>query len=207
MTRRRRIFLAFAAIMISVLLIVVAGVATLTQSEWGTRQVVRIALDRVNNAIQGTMYIGRISGSIFTGMTIDSLEIRDKNDSLFVAIARLEMEYDPRDLLDRRVLMRNVRMARLRANIFEDSTGMFNFRRIFPSGPPGPAQEVPRNAWGQFIKLENVTIDSTAITVTTRWAADSTLPRAQRDSLTTYNLRSEERRVGKERSPGGRAKT
>ncbi len=200
MTRRRRIFFAFLAIMISVLLIVVAGVATLTQSEWGTRQVVQYAVNRVNGAIQGTLYIGRISGSIFTGMTIDSLEIRDKNDSLFVAVARLQMEYDPRDLLDKRVLFRNVRMSRLRANVFEDSLGMFNFRRIFPSGPPGPAQEVPRNAWGQFIKLENVTVDSTAITVTTRWSADTALPRAQRDSLTTFNLQRTDKNI--RRGPG-----
>ena len=200
MTRRRRIFLAFAAIMISVILIVVAVVATLTQSEWGTTQVVRYAVGRVNNAIQGTLYIGRISGSIFTGMTIDSLEIRDKNDSLFVAVARLQMEYDPRDLLDQRVLFRNVRMGRLVANVFEDSAGMFNFRRIFPSGPPGPAQEIPRNAWGQFIKLEDVIIDSTAITVTTRWSADTTLPRAQRDSLTTYNLQRTDKVIW--RGPG-----
>ena len=66
MTRRRRIFLAFLAIMISMLLIVVGGVATLTQSEWGTKQVVRYAVGRVNKGIQGTLYIGRISGSIFT---------------------------------------------------------------------------------------------------------------------------------------------
>ena len=108
MTRRRRIFLAFLAIMISVLLIVVAGVATLTQSEWGTTKLVRYAVGRVNNSIQGTLFIGRISGSIFTGMTIDTLEIRDKNDSVFVAAANVSMEYDPRDLLDRRILMRNV---------------------------------------------------------------------------------------------------
>ena len=73
------------------------------------------------------------------------------------------------------------------ANVFEDSVGMFNFRRIFPRAP-GPAQEVPRNAWGQFIKLENVIVDSAKITVTTRWAADTFLTRSQRDSLTTFNL-------------------
>ena len=51
MTRRRRIFLAFAAIMISMILIVVAVVATLTQSEWGTAKLVNFAVDRVNRGI------------------------------------------------------------------------------------------------------------------------------------------------------------
>ena len=188
MSRRRRIFLAFTAIMISVILIVVAGVATLTQSEWGTAKLVNFAVDRVNRGIQGRMYIGRISGSIFTGMLIDTLEIRDKNDSVFVAAANLRLEYDPRDLLDKRLLLRNVQFGRLYANIFEDSVGMFNFRRIFPQGPPGPAEEVPRLAWGQFIKLENVIVDSSTVTVTTRWFPDNALPLRVQDSLTIYNL-------------------
>ena len=200
MSRRRRIFLAFAAIMISMILIIVAGVATLTQSEWGTAKLVNFAVDRVNRGIHGSLYIGRISGSIFTGMTIDTVEIRDENDSLFVAGANLRMEYDPRDLLDRRILVRNVQFGRLTANIFEDSLGMFNFRRIFPSGPPGPAQEAPRLAWGQFIKLENVIVDSATVTVTTRWFPDSSLPLRLQDSITTASLQRTDKVIW--RGPG-----
>ena len=200
MSRRRRIFLAFVAIMISMILIVVGVVATLTQSEWGTAKLVRYAVGQVNKGIQGTLYIGRISGSIFTGMTIDTLEIRDKNDSVFVAAANVQMEYDPRDLLDKRLLLRNVRFGRLYANVFEDSVGMFNFRRIFPEGPPGPAEEVPRLAWGQFFKLENVVIDSSTVTVTTRWFPDNTLPLRVQDSLTIYNLQRTDKVI--RRGPG-----
>jgi translocation and assembly module TamB len=188
MTRRRRIFLAFAIIMVSMMLIIVGGVATLTRSEWGTAKLVQFGVGAFNRAVQGTLYIGRVSGSIFTGMTIDTLEIRDRNDSLFVAAANVSMQYDPRDLLDRRILLKNVRFGRLVGNLFEDSVGQFNFRRIFPSGPPGQPQEAPRLAFGQFIKLENVTIDSAAVTLSTRWAPDSALPRSVRDSITTFNL-------------------
>jgi translocation and assembly module TamB len=200
MSRRRRIFLAFVAIMLSMILIIVAGVATITQSEWGTTKLVQFAVDRINRGIQGTMYIGRISGSIFTGMTIDSVEIRDRNDSLFVAAATVRLEYDPRDLLDRRVLLRAVRLGRVTANIFEDSVGMFNFRRIFPSGPPGPAQEAPRLAWGQFIKLEDVIVDSATVTVTTRWFPDSALPLRVQDSITLASLQRTDKIIW--RGPG-----
>lgn len=188
MTRRRRIFLAFGIIMATMILLLVGGVATLTRSEWGTAKLVAYAVGMFNRGVQGTLYVGRVSGSIFTGMTIDSLELRDKNDSLFVAAANVQLAYDPRDLLDRRVLLKNVRFGRLVAHVFEDSVGMFNFRRIFPSGPPGPLQEVPRNALGQFVKLENVIIDSASVRLTTRWVADAALPRSVRDSLTTFNL-------------------
>src|SRR5688572_17100115 len=200
MTRRRRIFIAFVAIMIGMLVVGVGAIATLTQSEWGTAKLVEFVLGRVNKGIQGTIYVGRVSGSIFTGMTIDTLEIRDKNDSVFVAGANVQMQYDPRDLLDKRILFRNVRFGRLTANIFEDSVGMFNFRRIFASGPPGPVQEVPRQALGQFIKLEDVIIDSARITVTTRWAPDPSLPRRVQDSLTTFNLQRTDKVIW--RGPG-----
>ena len=200
MSRRRRIFLAFATIMISMMLIVVGGVATLTRSEWGTAKLVNFVVDRVNSGIQGTLYIGRISGSIFTGMTIDTVEIRDKNDSLFVAATAVRLEYDPRDLIDRRLLLRNVRLGRLTAQVFEDSVGMFNFRRIFPAGPPGPAQEAPRMAWGQFIKLENVIVDSATVIVTTRWFPDSALPLRVQDSLTTFALQRTDKVIW--RGPG-----
>lgn len=188
MTRRRRIFIAFAAIMVFMIVLIAGGILMLTRSEWGKAKGVEYALGIVNRAIQGTLYVGRVSGSIFTGMNIDTLEIRDRNDSLFIAAAHVSLVYDPRDLLDRRLLFSNVRFGRLVANIFEDSVGMFNFRRIFPSGPPGPVTEVPRNAWGQFIKLENVVVDSANVRLTTRWAVDSTLPRSVRDSITTFNL-------------------
>ena len=200
MSRRRRIFYAFVAIVIGVIVVLVGGIMTLTRSEWGKAKAVAYAVGLANKGIHGTLYIGRVSGSIFTGMLIDTLEIRDENDSVFVAAANVQMEYDPRDLLDRRILLKHVRFGRLVANIFEDSVGMFNFRRIFPSGPPGPVQEAPRLGWGQFIKLEDVVVDSASIAVTTRWRADTTLARAVRDSLTAYNLQRTDKVIW--RGPG-----
>lgn len=200
MSRRRRIFYAFVAIMVTMILVVGVGVATLTQTEWGTTKLVNFAVDRVQRGIDGKLFIGRISGSIFTGMTIDTLEIRDNNDSVLVAGANISLEYDLRDLIDRRILLRDLRVGRLTANVFEDSLGMFNFRHIFPAGPPGPAQEAPRLAWGQFIKLANVVVDSATVTVTTRWFPDASLPLRVQDSLTTFNLQRTDKMIW--RGPG-----
>jgi hypothetical protein len=110
------------------------------------------------------VYVGRVSGSIFTGMLIDTVEIRDKNDSLFVAAANVSLAYDPRDLFDRRLLFRNVRASRVTANIFEDSVGMLNFRRIFPQGPPGHGRK-PRG-WVGGSSSSSKTSSSTTSQVT-----------------------------------------
>ncbi len=82
MSRRRRVFLAFAIIVVSVIGISVIGVATLTRTDWGRGKLVEVVLGQVNKGIQGTMYIGRIDGSIFTGFSVDTFEIRDRNDSV-----------------------------------------------------------------------------------------------------------------------------
>jgi translocation and assembly module TamB len=200
MTRRRRIFLAFIAIMVGMVLLLGGGIYTLTRSEWGKRKGVEYVIELVNKSIQGKLYIGRVSGSIFTGLFVDSVEIRDKNDSLFVAAANVSLEYDPRDVLDRRLLLRHVRAGRVTANIFEDSIGMLNFRRIFPQGPPGPRQEVPRMGWGQFFKLEDVIVDNVHVTLTTRWNPDPRLTKAERDSVTTFNLQRTDKVIW--RGPG-----
>ena len=188
MTRRRRIFLAFVAIVVAMVAILGGGIYTLTQSEWGKRKGVEYLLGIVNKSIQGKLYIGRVSGSIFTGLQVDTVEIRDKNDSLFVAAANVSLEYDPRDVIDRRLLLRHVRAGRATVHIFEDSIGMLNFRRIFPSGPPGPRQEAPRMSFGQFIKIEDAIVDNVSLTLTTRWKPDTTLPRAVRDSIIAFNI-------------------
>src|SRR5687768_16542170 len=119
MSRRRRIFIAFAAIMVRMMVIVVGVVATLTRSEWGTAKLVNYAIERVKKDSDGELYMGRISGRILAGVTIHSVEIRDENDSIFIAAARVQMEYDPRDLLDQRLLLKRVRFGRLTGNIFE----------------------------------------------------------------------------------------
>jgi translocation and assembly module TamB len=201
MTRRRRVFVAFCLTVAGLLAVFAGSVAILTRTDWGRAKALAFAVETVNRGIQGRLYIGTISGSIFTGLQIDTLEIRDRNDSLFVALARVDLQYDPRDLLDRRLLFHRVRLGRVTANIFEDSIGMLNFRRIFPSGPPGQAQEPSRQAWGQFIKLEDVVVESAQVTLTTRWSpGDSTVPRSVLDSITTFNLQRTDKVIW--RGPG-----
>ena len=148
MSRRRRVLLASAVIVMSLLGVLVVGLFTLTRTPWGLEQGRRYVVRLFASGLQGRLYLGALGGSIFTGLTLDSLEIRDRNDSLFIALGRLEVEFDPRDLLDRRILLRRVRLSSLTAQVFEDSVGMLNFRRIFPSGPPGPPTQVASSDLG-----------------------------------------------------------
>jgi len=55
--------------------------------------------------VKGRVYLGHLSGGLVGGVTIDSVEIRDDEDSVFFASGPITVEYDPRDLFDRRILL------------------------------------------------------------------------------------------------------
>ena len=72
-------------------LVVVAIVVAITQTAFGRERVRDYLMARLKSSIgdRGSMYVGTIGGNLFTGVDIDSLELRDDEDSLFVEVARV----------------------------------------------------------------------------------------------------------------------
>ena len=85
MTRRLRIAIASAIVLLSLAVLVVIAFVSLTHTEFGENRVRSLVESMVKGKVKGKIYIGRMSGGFFSGATIDSLEIRDDEDSLFVA--------------------------------------------------------------------------------------------------------------------------
>src|SRR4051812_37399537 len=108
MTRRNFIALISLCVVIALGAIVVGVGVFATQSHYGQETMRKWVQARVSSSIHGRAYIGRVSGNFLTGITIDSLELRDDEDSLFVASGRITLRYDPRDLVDRRLYFRGV---------------------------------------------------------------------------------------------------
>ena len=97
MPRRRTVVLASAATLLALGGLLAAGITAVTQTSWGREQIRVRVLGLINSKIQGTMYIGRIDGSLFTDVVIDSFAIRDRQDSVFVATGPIHIRFDPRD--------------------------------------------------------------------------------------------------------------
>src|SRR5512132_2344364 len=108
MSRRLRVAIASAAVLLTLGLIIVIAFVSLTRTRFGQDRVRSLVESMVKGKVKGKLYIGRISGGFFNGATIDSLEIRDDEDSLFVATGRIRVSYDARDLFDRRILLSHV---------------------------------------------------------------------------------------------------
>ncbi|HEX4931625.1 MAG TPA: hypothetical protein VFV33_00515, partial [Gemmatimonadaceae bacterium] len=132
MTRRRAVVLASAATLFALGGLLVGGIAAVTQTAWGREKIRTQAMAFINGKIKGRMYIGRLEGSLFTNLVVDSFAIRELNDSVFVATGPIHIRFDPRDLLDRRIVASDVRVERAFVHVHQDSTKGWNYRRIFP---------------------------------------------------------------------------
>src|SRR4026207_1934763 len=85
MSRRSRIVTFSALTLLSAMVIVFLIALSLTQTEYGQGQVRRYVQSWISGKVKGKIYIGRISGGLFRGVTIDSVDIRDSEDSLFLS--------------------------------------------------------------------------------------------------------------------------
>ena len=133
MTRRLRIVIASAVVLVGLLLIVILSFIGVTHTGFGQERVRRMVGTMLEGRVKGKVYIGHMSGGFFNGVTIDSVEIRDDEDSVFFASGPVRVEYDPRDLFDRRILLSHLEAHRPVVHLRQHENGDWNFRRIFPA--------------------------------------------------------------------------
>lgn len=200
MSRRRSVVLVSAALLLALAVVLVLAAAVVTQTPWGRDRIRAFAESRIRNAIGGTIHLGRISGSLFTNVIIDSVEIRGPDDSLFAATGRLEVHFDPRNLLEQRLILSGLRVANASVNLRQDSTGRFNFRDIFPSNPnPGPPRTAP--GWGDYIVVDEGVVERLDLVLRTRWDPPDELRGRALDSAINRALTREDKEI--RRVPGG----
>jgi hypothetical protein len=169
------------------MLIVVLVAVSLTQTSYGQGQVRRYLQSWVSGKVKGRIYVGQISGGLFNGVTIDSMEIRDDEDSLFVSSGRIRVHYDARDIMDRRILLSHVDVEHPTVYVRQHENGDWNWRRIFPEGP-----KTPRGArgFGDFIVMDSADVHDGQMVLTLPWHLPNTLRGTKRDSAIAYALGS-----------------
>jgi hypothetical protein len=180
MSSRRRVVIG-SALALAALIVLAAGlVVSVTQTQYGQNQVRKYVQSWISGKVRGKFYVGRISGGLFSGVTIDSVEIRDEKDSLFVASGPIRIKYDARDLFDKRILLSHVDVTRPRVRLQEHEDGKWNYQRIFPSGPKKPRGLNP--SFGDFIVIDSADVRNADVIVALRWHPSPLLRGYQRDS-------------------------
>ena len=139
MKRRHLVVLVSAATLVIAVFIAVVTIGVGVGTDTGRETIRTLVEQQVGGRINGKLHIGRIGGGFLTGFTIDTFAIRGADDSLFVSTGRIKVDYDLRDLLDRRILLRDVEIDRLFVRLHQFEQGDWNHERIFRrSGPRGP---------------------------------------------------------------------
>lgn len=186
MSRRRKVVLSSAAILISLMLVVILLLVGGTQTRFGQERVRSFVQSWLSAKVRGTMHVGRISGGLLNGVVIDSIEIRDENDSLFLATGRVFVRYELRDLFDKRVLVRLLEVEHPNVHLRYYPDGKWNFERIFPRGQPAPLGR--RRGFGEFVQLDSAVFRDARFAVTIPWRVLGNPPRRVRDSIVTAAL-------------------
>jgi translocation and assembly module TamB len=133
---------------------------------------------------RGKIHVGALSGGFLTGLTIDSLEFREPNDSLFLATGPVRVTYDPRDIMDGVIYLRSLDVQRPFMRL-QRRNNEWNYRSIFPAGAPRTG---PRRGFGSRITVANVRIRGGNVRLGLPWSPPDSLRGARRDSAIAVAL-------------------
>src|SRR5256714_9426781 len=186
MTRRLRIAIGSAIILLGLLAIVFLSFLGVTHTSVGQERLRRMVSTMLEGRVKGKVYIGHLSGGLVGGVTIDSVEIRDDEDSVFFASGPITVAYDPRDLFDRRILLSRVEATRPYVHLRQHQNGDWNFRRIFPASV-GKEQRNKRG-FGQYIVADTSIVHGARLVLTLPWHLSDTLRGYKLDSALRYEL-------------------
>ncbi|WP_411278490.1 translocation/assembly module TamB domain-containing protein [Gemmatimonas sp.] len=184
--RRRTVVLATAAVLLSLVALIVGGVAVLTQTDRGRAAIMRVVVPAISATIPGTLYVGKVSGTLFTDITIDSIDIRSADGTPFLSSGPIRASYDPRDLLDRRIVVKSLEVTRPVITMVDYGNDDWNWKRALRRKGVFASKSTSR--FGEFIVIDTTTIRELTFTARLPWILSDTLKGAKRDSALTYNL-------------------
>ena len=186
MTRRLRIVIGSAIILVGLLAIVMLVFLGVTHTSVGQERVRSMVATMLEGKVKGKVYIGHMSGGLVGGVRIDSVEIRDDEDSVFFASGPITVSYDPRDLFDRRILLSHVEAEHPFVHIRQHANGDWNFRRIFPASVE--KQKRNERGFGQYIVIDSSVVRDATFLLTLPWHPSDTLRGAKLDSAIRFEL-------------------
>jgi translocation and assembly module TamB len=132
MIRRRVVALISALLMLGIATVTVGAFVLATQGDRGREWIRRAIEAQLAQTMQGTVHIGTLSGSFLTDLRVDSIRIADLDDSTFFASGPIEVTFDPRDLVDGRVILRTVSVERPFVAMRKDHDRRWTNTKLWP---------------------------------------------------------------------------
>src|SRR5438105_541509 len=194
MKRRHLVVVISAVTLLTIIFVAAVTIGVGVGTDPGREQIRALIQQQVGTRVRGKVFLGKIHGGLLTGFTIDSFAIRDFEDSLLVSTGKVTMDYDPRDLMDRRLLLQNVDVEHPVFRLWQHQKGDWNIQRIFKTGRPS-APNVPGRSFGDFVVLDSLRVHDAQFILTRAWEPDDSLTGAKRDSAIRINLANPRREI------------
>lgn len=185
--RRRTIVLGTAAVLLTLLAGIVGGIVMLTQTDRGRAFIMRAVLPAARAAIPGRLYVGKVSGTLFNDITIDSLDLRAPDGTPFISSGPIRLTYDPRDLLDARIVIKSLDVTRPRVTLVDYGQDDWNWRRALQRSPR--KKGAPSSSrFGQYVVIDTTALHEVTFVMRLPWTLPDSLKGAKRDSALAFNL-------------------
>jgi len=178
----RKGLIRFLAAIVIVVVLLIIGVYTLANTDWGREQVRKRIVAMLQENSHGIIRIGKVTGNLLNGFTLHDLSITDSAGAPFVKAEEGSARYTLRSLTSKRVEFDDVRLVRAVIVLDRRPGGRWNYDRIFPRDTMtsrGPR----KTGWGTWIRFTDVTLVDTDLTVRSPWEPDASLTRAQRSDI------------------------
>jgi len=185
--------------LVSLCVLLVLGAAVLgvgfavVRSRAGQERLRAFVEGQLRGAVNGSVHLGRISGGLLTDVTIDTVAIRGPDGALFLSTGRIQLSYDPRDLVDRRILLRSVSVEHPWVHLRQYEDGDWNYKRVFKRGTPSPKGQ--GRSFGDFIVAQAVKSRGASFVLTLPWHPADSLRGARRDSAIAAALAREDAEI------------
>ncbi len=186
---RRRVVVALSALVLLVIGLAVVGSAVwMTQTDWGRARIRAFLVARLASVVHGRLYVGRLGGNLLTEVTIDSIDLRDREGRPFISTGPLTVRFDPRDLVDQRILLQHVDVSHPVVHIVNYRGTGWNYRDIFGPGSNRRRSLTHVRGFGDYIVFRDVTVRDASIEYAEPWQPDDSLRGARRDSVIAVEL-------------------
>lgn len=186
-SRRRLAAYVAAGTLLALTGVTVGLVVGATQTDVGRDYVRRTLLTTIAPNVRGRLYVGAIRGGFFSGVTVDSVELRGADDSLVAAAGRLRVEYKLGDLVDKRVLLRRVEIERPVVHLRQFENGSWNYNGLFKTSGATTPKRGP--GFGDYIVADSVRVRGLQFVLTLSWHPADSLHGARRDSAIAVALK------------------
>jgi translocation and assembly module TamB len=172
----------FIAALAIVAVLILIGVFTLTQTDWGREQVRKRIVALLQDNSHGIIRIGSVTGNLLKGFTLHDLSITDSAGAPFVVAKEASARYTLGSLTSKRVEFDDVKLVNAVLVLDRQPGGKWNYDRIFPRDTMTRAG-VRKTGWGTWIRFTDVTLVETDLTVKSPWEPKASLSAAARNDV------------------------